>query len=84
MPGGSGVSNQEIALTECEAGANRAILSKKRNSQKNGKNHTTQNIGLDYFYRQQMKLQKNFPNSNNLSKRLHYNYFYKIVKSKEI
>ena len=52
MPGGSGESNQEIALTECEAGANRAILSKKRNSQKNGKNHTTQNIGLDYFYRQ--------------------------------
>ena len=29
MPGGSGVSNQEIAQTECEAGANRAILSKK-------------------------------------------------------
>ena len=29
-------------------------------------------------------MQKNFPNSNNLSKRLHYNYFYKIVKSKEI
>ena len=56
MPGGSGVSNQEIALTEWEAGANRAILLKKRNSQKNGKNHTTQNIGLDYFYRQQMKL----------------------------
>ena len=84
MPGGSGESNQEKALTECEAGANRVILSKKRNSQKNGKNYTTQNIGLDYFYRQQMKLQKNFPNSNNLSKRLHYNYFYKIVKSKEI
>ena len=84
MPGGSGESNQEKALTECEAGANRAIFSKKRNSQKNGKNHTTQNIGLDYFYRQQMQLQKNFPNSNNLSKRLHYNYFYKIVKSKEI
>lgn len=29
MPGGSGESNQEKALTECEAGANRAILSKK-------------------------------------------------------
>ena len=29
-------------------------------------------------------MQKDFPNSNNLSKRLHYNYFYKIVKSKEI
>ena len=84
MPGGSGESNQEKALTVCEARANRAILSKKRNSQKNGKNYTSQNIGLDYFYRQQMKLQKNFPNSNNLSKRLHYNYFYKIVKSKEI
>lgn len=56
MPGGSGESNQEKALTECEAGANRAIFSKKRNSQKNGKNYTTQNIGLDYFYRQQMKL----------------------------
>ena len=37
MPGGSGVSNQEIALTEWEAGANRAILSKKRNSQKMAK-----------------------------------------------
>lgn len=84
MPGGSGESNLEKALTECEAGANRAIFSKKRNSQKNGKNHTTQNIGLDYFYLQPMQLQKNFPNSNNLSKRLHYNYFYKIVKSKEI
>ena len=29
MPGGSGESNQEKALTECEAGANRAIFSKK-------------------------------------------------------
>ena len=84
MPGGSGESNQEKALTECEAGANRAIFSKNGILKKNGKNHTTQNIGLDYFYRQQMQLQKNFPNSNNLSKRLHYNYFYKIVKSKEI
>lgn len=84
MPGGSGESNQEKALTECEAGANRAIFFKKTEFSKNGKNYTTQNIGLDYFYRQQMQLQKNFPNSNNLSKRLHYNYFYKIVKSKEI
>lgn len=56
MPGGSGESNQEKALTECEAGANRAILSKNGILKKNGKNHTTQNIGLDYFYRQQMKL----------------------------
>ena len=37
MPGGSGESNQEKALTECEAGANRVILSKKRNSQKMAK-----------------------------------------------
>ena len=34
VPGGSGESNQEKALTECESGANRAILFKKRNSQK--------------------------------------------------
>ena len=52
MPGGSGESNQEKALTEWEAGANRSILSKKTEFSKIGKNYTTQNIGLDYFYRQ--------------------------------